>query len=188
MRDYYDFSDVIVQRVNELLSHHVENYEQKHHQHLRLTECELSVWLDINRDTKDMCLNLLILDDKREVEINGKELIKPEDDLYSECKRIYMHQLENFYLLFDTEKRREIKMEMFNFRIINMKDGSQVIDQTIQTPYASLTLSEMIEYIETDKCIAIMDAIAKKRQREEERQRKLARNPFRKIACMCGLI
>lgn len=69
-----------------------------------------------------------------------------------------------------------------------MPDGSQVIDQTLQTPEESLTPSEMIEYIETDKCMAIMDTIAKKQQREAERQRKLARNPLRRIACMCGLI
>lgn len=79
-------------------------------------------------------------------------------------------------------------MEVFNFRIINMPDGSQIIDQTLQTPEESLTPSEMIDYIETDKCMAIMDAIAKKKQREAERQRKLARNPLRRIACMCGII
>ena len=79
-------------------------------------------------------------------------------------------------------------MEVFNFRIINMPDGSQIIDQTLQTPEESLTPSEMIDYIETDKCMAIMDAIAKKKQREAERQRKLDRNPLRRIACLCGLI
>lgn len=79
-------------------------------------------------------------------------------------------------------------MEVFNFIIINMPDGSQIIDQTLQTPEESLTPSEMIDYIETDKCMAIMDAIAKKKQREAERQRKLARNPLRRIACLCGLI
>ena len=79
-------------------------------------------------------------------------------------------------------------MEVFNFRIINMPDGSQIIDQTLQTPEESLTPSEMIDYIEMDKCMAIMDAIAKKKQREAERQRKLARNPLRRIACMCGII
>lgn len=80
------------------------------------------------------------------------------------------------------------KVEYFNFRIINMPDGSQVIDQTLQTPEESLTPSEMIEYIETDKCMAIMDAIARKKQREAERQRKLARNPFIRFACFCGLV
>lgn len=79
-------------------------------------------------------------------------------------------------------------MEVFNFRIINMPDGSQIIDQTLQTPEESLTPSEMIDYIETDKCMAIMDAIARKKQREAERQRKLARNPLRRIACLCGII
>lgn len=79
-------------------------------------------------------------------------------------------------------------MEVFNFRIINMPDGSQVINQTLQTPEESLTPSEMIDYIETDKCMAIMDAIAKKKQREADRQQKLARNPLRRIACMCGII
>lgn len=96
MRDYHDFPNTILQRVNKLLNHSVEDYEQKHKQHIILSDCELSVWLDINRNTKVMCLNLLIIDDKREVEVDEKELIKPEDNLYSECKRIFMHRLEEF--------------------------------------------------------------------------------------------
>lgn len=77
---------------------------------------------------------------------------------------------------------------MFAFRIINTPDGNQVIDQTLKTPYDSLPLAEMIEYIEMDKQMAIMDSIRKKQQKEEERRQKLERNPLWKLACFCGLV
>ena len=96
MRDYYDFPEPIIQRVNKLIDHAVEKYEQEHPQHLILSECELSVWLDINRNTKDMCLHFLILDNDSTIEIKGKEQIKPSDGLYFECQDIFMYRLEEF--------------------------------------------------------------------------------------------
>ena len=77
---------------------------------------------------------------------------------------------------------------MFNFRIINTPDGNQIIDTSLKTPYDTLTPTEMIEYIETDKNMAFMDKMEKKRRKEEERQRKLARNPLWKLACACGIM
>ena len=77
---------------------------------------------------------------------------------------------------------------MFNFRLINTPDGNQIIDTTLKTPYDTLTPTEMIEYIEMDKNMAFMDQMEKKRRKEEERQRKLARNPFWKLACACGIL
>ena len=77
---------------------------------------------------------------------------------------------------------------MFQFRIITIREGVDVIDRDLQTPYGSLTPSELIEYTEMDKQMAIMDRLEKKRQKAEECQRKLARNPFRKIACLCGIM
>lgn len=77
---------------------------------------------------------------------------------------------------------------MFDFRIINTPDGNQVIDTTQKTPYDSLTPSEMINYIEMDKCMFIMDIIRRKKQKEEMQRPKKAKNPLRKIACLCGLM
>lgn len=77
---------------------------------------------------------------------------------------------------------------MFDFRIINTPDGNQIIDSTQKTPYDSLTPSEMIDYIEMDKQMAIMDNIRKKKQKEEEQLQKKAKNPLRRIACFCGLM
>lgn len=76
---------------------------------------------------------------------------------------------------------------MFDFRIIDTEDGNQVIRRDLKTPYDSLPLVEMIEYIEMDKQMAIMDSIRKRQQKEEERKQKLERNPFWRLACFCGL-
>lgn len=75
---------------------------------------------------------------------------------------------------------------MFNFRLINTPDGNQIIDSSLKTPYSSLTPAEMIEYIEVDSQLAYMERLEREQQKELTRKRK--RNPFYKIACMCGII
>lgn len=40
---------------------------------------------------------------------------------------------------------------MFDFRIIDIADGNQIIDRNLKTPYKSLTLLQMVEYLEMDK-------------------------------------
>lgn len=77
---------------------------------------------------------------------------------------------------------------MFDFRIINTADGNQVIDRSLKTPYNALTPLQMVEYQEMDMQLAYMDRIEQKKQTEAERQRKLARNPFVRFACFCGLV
>lgn len=77
---------------------------------------------------------------------------------------------------------------MFDFRIIDTEDGSQIIRRDLKTPFDSLPFVELIEYIEMDKQMAIMDSIRKKQQKEEERKQKLERNPLWKLACFCGLV
>lgn len=99
MRDYYDFPETIIQRVNRIIDLAVKKYEREHQQHIELSKCQLSVWLEIDRHTKVMCLNILILDDKREIEIEGKEQIKPSDNLYFECQGIFMYRLEEFLFI-----------------------------------------------------------------------------------------
>lgn len=46
---------------------------------------------------------------------------------------------------------------MFDFRIIEIEDGRQIIDMRIKTPYESLTPLQMVEYTEMDAQLAIMD-------------------------------
>jgi len=39
---------------------------------------------------------------------------------------------------------------MFDFRIINLADGNQVIRRDLKTPYSALTPIQMVEYVEMD--------------------------------------
>ena len=76
---------------------------------------------------------------------------------------------------------------MFNFRIINTPDGNQIIDRNLKTPYNALTPTQMVEYTEMDNQLAIMDRLERKARRKAEHIRKLAKNPFYRLACVCGL-
>ena len=76
---------------------------------------------------------------------------------------------------------------MFNFRIIYMSDGNQVIDPSFKTPFNSLTPSQMEDYIEMDKQIAYMERIKEKERRKIEHKRKMERNLLYRFACGLGL-
>ena len=76
---------------------------------------------------------------------------------------------------------------MFNFRIIDTADGNQIIDMQLKTPYNALTPSQMVEYMEMDNQLAYMDRLEKKARKEAEHRQRVARNPFYRLACMCGL-
>lgn len=77
---------------------------------------------------------------------------------------------------------------MFEFRIIDTEDGNQIIDRNLKTPYNALTPLQRMEYIEIDVQLAIMDRLKRKEKREQERKRKIAKNPLYKLACLCGLV
>ena len=81
----------------------------------------------------------------------------------------------------------EDEREMFNFRIIDTADGNQIIDRNLKTPYNALTPTQMMEYMEMDSQLAFMDRMERKARAKAECRRKLARNPFYRIACVCGL-
>lgn len=76
---------------------------------------------------------------------------------------------------------------MFNFRIINLSDGNQVIRRDLKTPYEALTPIQMVEYVEMDVQLVIMDRQKRKAQRESEHRRKVLRNPLYRLAYLCGL-
>lgn len=77
---------------------------------------------------------------------------------------------------------------MFDFRIIEMETGDQIIDRSLKTPYKALTPIQMVEYMEMDNRLAYMDRIERKVKAEADRKRKLLRNPIYKMACLCGLV
>lgn len=83
----------------------------------------------------------------------------------------------------------------FDFRLIDMGDGTQVIDKSVKTPVDALTPEMQVEYMEVHGQVAFMERMRKKErkemdrlQREAERKRKLAKNPFYRIACFCGMV
>ena len=65
---------------------------------------------------------------------------------------------------------------MFNFRIINLPDGNQIIDPSLKTPYNALTPLQMVEYQEMDVQLAYMDRMERKAREEAKQRQKLARN------------
>ena len=76
---------------------------------------------------------------------------------------------------------------MFNFRIITTADGNQIIDRSLKTPYNALTPTQMLEYTELDNQMAFMDRMERKAKQKAEHMRKVAKNPFYRLACMCGI-
>lgn len=77
---------------------------------------------------------------------------------------------------------------MFEFRIINTADGTQVIDSTLKTPYNSLTIEQFQEYLEVSKCVEFLELLKIKERREEEHKRKFIYKLARKVACVCGIM
>lgn len=86
------------------------------------------------------------------------------------------------------DKRKAGYTYMFNFRIIDTVDGNQIIDRNLKTPYDALTPLQMVEYTEMDNRLLIMDRMERKERQKAEHMRKVARNPFYRLACMVGLI
>ena len=80
------------------------------------------------------------------------------------------------------------EMKMFDFRIIDLSNGNQIIRRDLKTPYSALTLMQYIEYTNMEVQLYIADRQKKKFLKEAERRRKLARNLFVRFACFCGLV
>ena len=77
---------------------------------------------------------------------------------------------------------------MFNFRIFTTADGNQIIDRNLKTSYEALTPMQMMEYMEMDNSLAFMDRMERKAREKAEHMRRVARNPFYRLACMVGLM
>lgn len=76
---------------------------------------------------------------------------------------------------------------MFEFRIITMPDGTQIIDRNLQTPYNALTRSRMLDYIEVEGRLAFAD---RQRRRAQRARRKLwiKKEVFHRLACLCRIV
>lgn len=81
-----------------------------------------------------------------------------------------------------------MEKKMFNFRIIDMANGNQIIDQNLKTPYNALTPLQMVEYVEMEAQLAYMDMMERKARKEVDHKRKLTWNLLHKLACLCGLV
>ena len=77
---------------------------------------------------------------------------------------------------------------MFNFRIVELEDGNQIINRNLKTPYDSLTPLQMEEYIEIDNQLSYMERMERKQKREAERKQKFSYRFMHKVARMCGLV
>ena len=77
---------------------------------------------------------------------------------------------------------------MFEFRLINLSDGNQIIDTTLKTPYDSITPIEMLEYMEVDARLEHMWRMERKQKREAEKQRKFIYRFIHKLAYVCGIV
>lgn len=61
---------------------------------------------------------------------------------------------------------------MFKFRIITTAEGIQVIDQSLLTPYESLTPLQMLEYIKVDNSLYYMKKLERKQKKEAQQKNK----------------
>ena len=86
------------------------------------------------------------------------------------------------------DKRKAGYTYMFNFRIINTADGNQIVDRNLRTPYEALTPVQMVDYTEMDNRMTFMDRMERKAREKAEYMRRVARNPFYRLACMVGLM
>lgn len=77
---------------------------------------------------------------------------------------------------------------MFEFRLINLPDGNQIIDNTLKTPYNSLTALQMEEYIEVDNQLSLIERMKRKERKQAERKQKPTYRFFHKLACACGIL
>ena len=70
---------------------------------------------------------------------------------------------------------------MFNFRLINMPDGSQVIDSRLKTPINALTPSQMVEYRKMEVILYQLERLKRKQKREQQKELKKNRSIFYRL-------
>ena len=60
-------------------------------------------------------------------------------------------------------------MQPFNFRIIPLQNGDEIIDRNIITPVESLDAVRLMEYIEMDKALLYSDRQKRKKQKQNKK-------------------
>ena len=65
-------------------------------------------------------------------------------------------------------KGGKLTMESFNFRIVPMSKGVDIIDTNRVTPVESLSGTKLMEYIETDKALLYSDRQKRKTQNNKK--------------------
>ena len=88
---------------------------------------------------------------------------------------------------FPMSKGKRLLME-FGFRIIVSSNGTEIIDRSKTTSYTELSPVEMVEYMEVDAQLFTMERMERIARMEMERRQKIFRNPFYRIAMLCGLV
>ena len=78
--------------------------------------------------------------------------------------------------------------DCFNFRIIKSADGVEVIDRNLITPIAALTPIALLEYKRTENDLYFIDRQKAKQKKLADKQKRIARNPLYKFACLCGIV
>lgn len=80
-------------------------------------------------------------------------------------------------------KYRRIK-NMFKFRLIDMPNGIQIIDENLMTPYDSITPEQMIDYIRVEQAIDVIRIHKRNREVYNMREWKTIKAVLFRIACM----
>ena len=73
---------------------------------------------------------------------------------------------------------------MFKFRLIDMPNGIQIIDENLMTPYDSITPEQMIDYIRVEQAMNVIKIHKRNREVYNMRGRKTIKAVLFKIACM----
>ena len=77
---------------------------------------------------------------------------------------------------------------MFNFRIINLPDGNQVINENLMTPYNALTAAQLVEYQEVDNQLLYMHRMKEQKKKEQKKQYKMLHNILYKLMIILGIV
>lgn len=77
---------------------------------------------------------------------------------------------------------------MFDFCIIDMPNGCQVIDRSHTTPYSALTPLQMMEYVEMEVQLYIADRLKREKAKRQQRRLKRVRSPLYRLAYLCRLV
>lgn len=70
---------------------------------------------------------------------------------------------------------------MFNFRLINMPNGNQIIDTHLKTPINALTPLQMIEYRKMEVLLYQSKRLKKRQKREQQKELEKSRSIFYRL-------